>query len=331
MRRNKAFAALAALSAALVFSVLLSLLVGAVPLTLPEILKGLANPASASGQIVLSVRLPRLAAALLAGMALSASGLVTQTILANPLASAGMLGINAGAGLFAAAAMVIFGAGAMFLLPGAAFLGAAATALLVFGIAKRSGASRLTLVLSGVAVSSLMTAGISALTTCFPSIILGVRDFQIGGLAGATLGGLAPAGVLILVGLLLVLLFAGNLEILSLGEETARALGLRAVFWRFFFLLLASLLSGAAVSFSGLIGFVGLIVPHCTRLLLPGANTRTHIAGALLLGGSFLALCDTAARTLFAPFELPVGILIAFLGAPFFLWLILRERRRSHA
>jgi iron complex transport system permease protein len=319
----------AALVAVLLLSLLPALGMGAVRLSPADILRGLSDSRSVSGRILLYARLPRILAALSAGAGLSVSGVLIQTVLANPLASPGIIGINAGAGLFTAAAMA-FLPGAALILPGAAFLGALCTALSVFGIARCTGASKITLVLSGVAVSGLMTAGISALTVLFPEIMAGMHDFQIGGFTGVSASAILPAVALILAGLAASLLFAGELEILGLGEETALSLGLRVRPYRFLFLSLSAALCGAAVSYGGLIGFVGLIVPHAARMLFPGAGKRALIAASCLMGAAFLLLCDTAACSLFSPFELPVGIPVSFMGAPFFLRLILKERRRRH-
>jgi iron complex transport system permease protein len=140
---------------------------------------------------------------------------------------------------------------------------------------------------------------------------------------------LFPAGAIILLGMIAIFLLAGELEILGLGESTALSLGLNVKLVRFVFLLLAAALAGAAVSFSGLLGFVGLIVPHITRMIVKGSLRLVLILSALI-GASFLLVCDTIARSAFAPFELPVGILISFLGVPFFLWILFRERRKRH-
>jgi iron complex transport system permease protein len=213
-------------------------------------------------------------------------------------------------------------------LPIAAFIGAFATLLLVYGIAKKAGASRITLVLSGVAISSLFAAGINTIAITHSDILRSLRDFQIGGFTGVTLRILLPAGIIILLGIFATRLLAGELDVLSLGEQTAFSLGLNVKLYRFIFLALATLLAGAAVSFAGLVGFVGLIVPHMVRIILRKQQGSLLCLSALM-GASFLILSDTAARTLFAPFELPVGILVSFFGAPFFLWLLFRGK--SHA
>jgi len=172
-----------------------------------------------------------------------------------------------------------------------------------------------------------MSAGIRHILALDPSLVQGMQDFQTGGLYGVSMRRVLPPGIAILAGTALALVFAGELEVLGLGEDTARSLGLEVKHWRIAFLLLASMLAGCAVSFCGLISFVGLIAPHLSRLLLPGGAKRTHLALSALTGGSLLAVCDTLSRTLFSPFELPVGIFLSYLGAPFFFWLIFRGRR----
>ena len=214
---------------------LLALGLGAVPLSFGDIFSALLGKGGDTAQrILLYVRLPRLLASLLAGAALSVSGLIIQTVLANPLASPGIIGVNAGAGLFAAVAMVLL-PGIFWAIPAAAFLGALLTALTVYGIAKKAGASRMTLILSGVAISSIMTAGINLLSNLQPDILRSLRDFQTGGFAGVSASTLFPAGVVIVVCATLSWLFGGELEILGLGEEMAVSLGLNVRFYRFFF------------------------------------------------------------------------------------------------
>jgi iron complex transport system permease protein len=320
------------LSAGLVLMglILLSLRLGAVRLdpfkALWQLTQGGDMPADS--RILLYVRLPRMAAAVLCGGGLAISGCIIQTVLNNPLAAPSVIGVNAGAGLFTVLWAVLLPDRVGFL-SAAAFLGALLTVLLVYGIASKAGASRLTLILSGVAISSLMSAGINTVTTLYPDALSGMHSFQIGGFAGVNVKVLLPAAAVILLGMLAVFMLTGELDILGLGEETARSLGLNVPAYRFIFLILAAALCGAAVSFSGLIGFVGLIVPHMARMLVRDSQ-RTWLGLSALVGASFLLLCDTFARTAFAPFELPVGILIAFLGVPFFLWLLFREKRRRH-
>lgn len=330
MARNKSFAVIGVCLVILILSALLSLCLGAADLSLTQVVRGIfEGDASSAGRILFHVRLPRLFAAALSGMGLAVSGVIIQTVLNNPLASPGILGVNAGAGLFTAAFAVLL-PHAVMLMPLAAFIGALATVLLVYGIAKKAGASKMTLILSGVAIGSLMTAGINTITTLYPDVLIGMHDFQTGGFAGVNPQILFPAGVFIIIGTLAAVALGGELDVLGLGESSALSLGLNVRFYRFLFLMLAAALAGAAVSFAGLLGFVGLIVPHISRMLIKGSR-RLILCASALIGASFLILCDTAARTVFAPFELPVGILISFFGVPFFLWILFRERRHRNA
>ena len=306
----------------------LSLTLGAVNLSLGEIWAALTggDPASVASRIVVYTRLPRTCAALLAGAALAASGVLIQTVLNNPLASPGVIGVNASAGL-AVALVCALSPLAQRWTPLVAFLGALLGVLLVLGLAQRTGAARMTVVLAGVAISNLFSAGIDGVVTLVPDALNGVTDFRIGGFSGVTLARLAPAALLILVSLLAVVSLSHPLDILSLGSDTARSLGLAVAPMRVLLLVLAAALAGAAVSFSGLLGFVGLIVPHSMRRLV-GEESLPLLTASILGGACFVTLCDLLARLLFAPFELPVGIVLAFAGVPFFLWLLFRQKGR---
>lgn len=322
-RRGLFFAILGALT---LLTAGLSLWIGSVKLSPAQVLNALLgrDTASAAARIVLYTRLPRTCAAVLAGAALAVSGAVIQTVLNNPLASPGIIGVNSGAGL--AVAIVCAAAPlAQKWTPLVAFAGALLGVGLVLGLTFRTSASKMTVVLAGVAISNLFSAGIDAVVTLKPDALTGVSDFRIGGFSGVTMAQLAPAAVMILVSLVLVLSMSQQMDILALGSDTARSLGLNAGAVRALLLVLAAALSGAAVSFAGLLGFVGLIVPHAMRRLV-GEDSLPLTAASALGGAFFVLLCDLPARTLFAPYELPVGILLSFAGAPFFLWLLFRKR-----
>ncbi|MEG1427922.1 MAG: iron ABC transporter permease, partial [Oscillospiraceae bacterium] len=242
----------------------------------------------------------------------------------NPLASPNIIGVNAGAGLFAVLCCWLFPT-AVGAVPLGAFLGALLATLLVYGISRKSGASKITIVLAGVAVNSFLNAGIDLVHTFSADALLGGNTFRVGGLSGISMGVLLPACVLIGVALLCALAMGNELDILALGDDTAKSLGLSVKTFRFLLLLAAACLAGASVSFAGLIGFVGLIVPHAARFLV-GNEARKLLPASAILGAILLLLCDVLARVLFAPFEVPVGILLAVLGAPFFIWLLIKQR-----
>jgi len=252
------------------------------------------------------------------------SGCVLQRVLGNSLASPGIVGVNAGAGLAVTlcCAVGLLSGWAVAL---AAFFGALAAAALVMLLSRATGASRTTVILAGVAMNSILGALRDAVTTFAPEAAVLSGDFRVGGFSAVAHSRLLFAAVLILVALALVFTLSNELDVLSLGEDTARALGMRVGRMRTLFLLLSALLAGAAVSFAGLLGFVGLLVPHGVRRLA-GGESRHLMPLCALFGAAFVALCDLAGRVLFAPYELPVGILLSVLGGPVFLVLLLKKR-----
>ncbi|BDG70420.1 hemin ABC transporter permease [Roseomonas fluvialis] len=283
------------------------------------------------------IRAPRVVLAALIGAGLGAAGAAMQGLFRNPLADPGLIGVSAGAALAAVAAIVlsgsVFGPAAgllgLWLLPVAAFVGGVVATLLMARLGTVGGvASVATLLLAGVAVNAL--AG--ALTGV---LIFMADDRQVRDITFWTLGSLAGARwahvpvVLLLVGLpaLLLCLLARPLNALLLGEAEAFHLGVPVEVVKRMTMVLAAIAVAAGVAFTGLIGFVGLVVPHLIRLGF-GADHRLVLPGAALLGGTLLVLADLAARSLAAPAELPVGVVTALLGAPFFLWLL---RRRGTA
>lgn len=314
------------LTALLIVSVLMSIGLGAVsigPGVILRVLSG-AERGTPMANIILLTRLPRTAACLLCGMCLAVSGAVIQCVLANPLAAPNVIGVNAGAGMAVALFCAAFPALA-WLAPAAAFLGALAGVLLVLTIGEATGASRSSLVLAGVAVSAIFSAVIDAAVTFVPEALNGYSDFRIGGFSGMTMAKITPAALIALAAMAGIWFLTTDMDVLTLGPEMARSLGMRVRPVRIVLLTCAAALAGAAVSFAGLIGFVGLIVPHIMRRAV-GDGSR-ELVGACALGGAVLVtLCDVLSRTLFAPFELPAGIMLACIGGPFFIFLLICSR-----
>lgn len=276
------------------------------------------------------VRLPRTLACLLSGAALAVSGGVIQGVLGNKLASPSIIGVNAGAGL---AVTVCCAAGQLsgWAIAGSAFLGALISVLLIVFAAEKAGASRTTVILGGIAVNALLNALSEAVVTLVPEAGMMAGDFRVGGFGAVSHVRLIPAGILICVALVGVYSLRHELDVLTLGEETAQSLGLPVRTVRTLLLLLAAMLAGAAVSFAGLLGFIGLIIPHAMRRVV-GSENRVLLPMCALGGGAFVTLCDTVARVAFAPFELPVGILLSAIGGPFFLVLLMKRKGgRGHA
>lgn len=313
------------LAAAAVLSGAASLCVGSTRISLGQVAAVLAGGGgSAARQIILYARLPRVLAALLCGAALACGGVIIQGVLGNPLAGPNIIGVNSGAGLGAILCSALFPA-AMTAVPVAAFAGALLACMLVYGLARRTGASRITLVLAGVAISSMLSAAIDAVSILFPEAALGANSFMIGRLSGVTVKALTVPAVVSLLAVLGAFALSYELDLLMLGDEVAQSLGLSARTARRLLLVLAAVLCGSAVSFAGLVGFVGLLVPHAARFLVGGEH-KYLLAASLFLGAALVTVCDLLSRVLFAPFDLPVGILLSMLGGPFFLWLLFQQR-----
>lgn len=324
---KKTFIFFAVLFLLLLASLFVSVFFGSTTASVFQAVKALLNGdlKNTAFRIIFYVRLPRVAAAMLAGSALAVSGIIIQAVLNNAMAAPNIIGVNSGAGLAAIILIAVFPA-TLHLLPVAAFLGALAACLCIYAIAAKTGASRMTITLVGIAVSSILTAGINTVKTVFPDSILNANAFMVGGLSGIDFSRLSPACYIIFAGIFAAFLLAKDIDILNLGEETAQSLGMNVGAIRFLLLALASALAGSAVSFAGLLGFVGLVVPHIMRRFV-GSNHRLLIPAGALGGAILVLLCDLVGRVLFAPYEVPVGIILSFMGGSFFIMLILTRRK----
>lgn len=317
---------LAAITLAAAF---LGLRYGSAALSLADVVNGLlrTEPKSPVTQILWIVRLPHVAACFLAGAGLAVSGVLLQTATDNPLAGPNVIGVNAGAGL----AMVLglcYVPMAYRLLPFMAFVGAFACTMLIVLVANKAGGSRVTIVLAGVAVSALLNAGISLLKLLHPDMSVAYNYFAVGGVSGVTFEDLLIPGGMILVVLLLSMLLSAKINLLCLGDSIARSLGVPVRLVRTLALILASASAASAVSFAGLLGFVGLMVPHISRRLTGSSDVRKLLPVSALLGAVLVTLADLLGRVLFAPSEVPAGIITAVIGAPFFFSLLLQRRNR---
>lgn len=317
---------LAVTAALLVVATALGFMLGASSVSLPELVAWAmgGDVTDAARNILENVRTPRVLAALLAGAALATSGALIQASLDNPLASPNVIGVNSGAGLFVLLAAA-FAPGALWLTPLAAFAGALVTALIIFALSLGTGISRLTVVLAGIAITTVFGAGMNTILIVDPDAYLGSSTFLVGGLSGVLMRDLGWPALYIVAGVVLAIAGASKLNILALGDEAAHGLGLNVRGVRLGMLAVAAVLAGAAVSFAGLLGFVGLVVPHLVRFFV-GHDNRWVVPVAALAGAAFVVGCDLLARVMFAPYELPVGILMAFIGGPFFIYLILKNR-----
>lgn len=301
---------------------------GSVSLSLREIAGVLSGSEPTASIIVLSLRLPRMLAAALAGMSLAAAGTILQCVTDNTLCAPNIIGINAGAG-FAVMLMLCLAPMAWRLLPIGAFAGALAATAIVMGIAFHGGhrTRGTTIVLSGVAISSILSAGISFLSLRFPDVLSSYTAFSVGGFSGVRTRELPLPAIIIVLALLTSQLLAPKLNLLCLGDDIAASLGIHTKRLRIVALVAAAALCAAAVSFAGLLGFVGLIVPHIVRHLA-GNDIRFNMGLSALCGAALVMASDLIGRVAFAPSELPAGIIMALLGAPFFLYLLMKRRNR---
>ena len=301
---------------------------GSVNLTLRRIFDAISGNDNTAYIILFRLRLPRVLAAALAGIALSAAGFLLQTVTDNDLCAPNIIGVNSGAGL--AVMLILCRFPTLWQLqPVAAFIGALGATLVVLFLSSLSSSyeKKSTVVLAGVAVSSVFSAGISFLSIKYPDALSSYAAFSVGGFSDIATGQLAIPAVMTAVCLAASLIIAPRLELLCLGDDGARSLGVPVRAIRLTAIILASAMCAAAVSFAGLLGFVGLIVPHIVRRLTR-SGLRLRLVHAALCGAIIVVLSDLAGRTLFAPGELPAGIIMAFIGAPFFICLLIGRRKK---
>jgi iron complex transport system permease protein len=314
---------------------IVSLSLGSVHIDLIDVLRSLVNSftgkVSLSSQeelIIFSVRLPRIIFAGVVGASLSLGGVIFQAILRNPLADPYILGISGGSALGAIIGIVI-GAGSFYLgIPLLAFVGALATVFLVFVVAGsvRGPLSDNSLLLSGVVVNAFFSAAILFFLSIVNSMELhSITFWLMGDLSGASAKEIYVAAFCLIAGFVLLYAQARKLNLIVQGEDTAQQLGVNVERTKQALLIITSLLTAVAVSLAGIIGFVGIMVPHLMRLVF-GSDHRLLLPVSALFGASFLIVADTIARVVLAPAELPVGVITALCGAPYFIFLLKRNK-----
>ena len=324
---------LGGLTLALLVAMLAGVALGAVRIPVPDVIAALRRALMGQGgsfadTVIVGLRLPRVVLAALVGASLAAAGALYQALFRNPLADPYILGISSGAGLGAMIAIVTTAgvtAARYGVVPVAAFLGAGLTMLLVVRLASTRGKLDSTsLLLGGVAVSYTLAAVTAFVMVYAREQMAAIVYWMMGGLTAASWGYVALIAPMFILGIAWPLLATRELNIMLLGDERAGELGLNVERFKLGVLAAASLLTAAAVSVSGLIGFVGLMTPHIVRLIL-GPDHRLLLPASLLGGATLMVVADLIARTVLAPTEIPVGIVTAIFGGPFFIWLLVRR------
>ena len=305
----------------LIFASILSLRFGSVRFSTSEIINTLFSAENSSVRtIIMNIRVPRTLLAIMVGANLAVAGALLQAVLRNPLADPGLTGVSTGAGLAAVTIMLVF-PGLGGLVPLAAFIGGTLASIMVFTLAWKRGIDPIRVILAGVAVNAILGGGISLLSILYSDKIQGVLMWLNGSIAGKSWHHVRILAPYTIVGLILALLCINTANLLQLGEEAAKNLGIKVNTSRLLLSMTAALLAGISVSTVGLIGFVGLIIPHISRLLV-GSDYRFMLPISAIMGSSLLLLADTIARSAFSPIELPVGVIMAIFGGPFFLYLL---------
>ncbi|ARC83866.1 fecCD transport family protein [Clostridium argentinense CDC 2741] len=307
----------------LIFIGILSIRMGSVDYNFSDIFRILFNSEMTSDKnVLMNIRLPRILIAAIVGANLSIAGALLQAVMQNPLADPGLTGVSSGASLMAIIIMLLFPQYS-YLVPFVSFLGGALACGLVYGLAWKNGIKPMRIILAGVAVNAILGGGTSLLSTLNSDKIQGVLLWVNGSISGKTWGDVRVLAIYSAVGLFFAMLCIRKANILQLGDEMSTNLGVDINKYRIIISLVAVFLAGISTAIVGIIGFVGLIVPHIARLLI-GSDYKYVLPLSVTLGSSLLLLGDTFARTVVNPIELPVGVIMAVIGGPFFLYLLRR-------
>lgn len=312
---------------ALLLSFVFSICLGSVKITIPEIFSSLlSSDYTIKKAIINDIRLPRALIAVLVGANLSASGALLQAVMRNPLADPGITGVSAGASLLAIVILLLFPS-YVAIVPLAAFVGGAIACAFVYSLAWKNGIEPIRIVLAGVAVNAILGGATGLISLLNSDKIQGVMLWTNGSLAKVSWLDVRLLSIYSIVGIALALTCIRASNVLQLGDDMAKNLGYNVNLTRIFISTIAVFLAGISVAFVGIIGFVGLVVPHISRLLF-GSDYKRLLPMSMVMGAAVLVIADTLARVIAAPIELPVGTMMAMLGGPFFLYLLRKGANR---
>lgn len=310
----------------LLIAVIMGIVIGSVEIELSEVIAALSGTPTENYRILQHIRLPRVIVGALTGINLALAGCIMQGVLKNPLADPGIIGVSAGAGLMAMFVMIILPEQTL-LVPAAAFGGALVATALVFLLSWERGIQPLRMILAGVAVGAFFGGGMSALMVFHADKVQGTVNWLAGGFQGRSWNHVSMILPYTVIGLVGTAVGYRYLNMLQLGDEVAKSIGANVERARTFLLILAAFLAASAVSVAGMLGFVGLIIPHMVRMCI-GSDFEYLLPCAAVWGAVLVVGADTAARSVFSPLDIPVGIFMAFIGAPFFLYLLKKGMKR---
>lgn len=321
---------LAALVAVLIVIIPLSITIGVRDVGLDEALSALTGSTETINEAVVAKRIPRTVLAMLVGAALAMSGAVMQTVTRNPIADPGILGVTSGASFAVVVGIAFFGIATAPTYTIFAIVGGMIAAVFVYGVGSlgQGGATPLKLALAGAATSAALASLISAIMLPRVNELLAFQRWQIGGVGGAEWSSIVWLVPALVIGALICVAASRNMNALALGDDLATGLGVSVVRSRLFAALGAVILAGAATAIAGPIGFVGLVIPHICRLIV-GPDIRWLLPFGAVLGAILLTTSDVIGRVVLKPEELPVGVVTGIIGAPFFIWIVRRQKVRE--
>lgn len=311
----------------LALTFIISVAVGSVNIPIKDVFLSIANIENKYLGIIRDIRLPRVVMSVFIGASLSVSGILLQSVMQNPMADPGVTGISSGASVMVVFLM-LYMPGAAYLIPIVGFIGGLIACAMVYFLAWKNGINAIRIILAGIAVNSILGAFVGMMNILNSDKLAGVLSWMNGSLSGKSWSQVKLCIIYSVLGLILAMFLHKNCNILALGDKTAKSLGFNPNKQRLLISAAGVFLAGMATSFVGVISFVGLMVPHIARLLI-GSNHKYLIPFSALLGSSVLMLADTLGRTITAPYEIPVGIVMSVLGGPFFLYL-LRKGGKSY-
>lgn len=301
--------------------------VGSVKYTVPQVMEAFFHEDAEARLIIWNVRLPRVLCGGLVGICLSLAGCILQGVMRNHLASPSTIGVTSGASFVGYLILLVFPQ-YLKLLPIGAIIGAFATTMMIYALAYDRGVSPVKIILSGLAVSAVFGAFNDIIKVFFAEELSNAASFMVGSLNGVSWDDFKLVLPYAVAGVVVCLFLPSKMNILMLGDEMANTLGLRVERFRLLLIVVASLLSGASIAVAGMVSFVGLIVPHIARLLI-GSDHKYLFPASILMGYSFVVICDTIGRIVLKVGNIPVSVVLSFVGAPFFLYLLRKKDKRS--